>query len=100
MGREPVKPRGGENRKINCFPSNFWKNWPKPRFSSSPDLAASIGIEISDFQAIPTHFVPKVRFLQQFLKIFKGFRRFPRVSEGFQRFPTVSEGFRRFPKET
>ena len=41
----------------------FWIFWPKPRFSRSPDLAASIGIKISGFRAFPTHFVTKTCFL-------------------------------------
>ena len=63
-----------KNRKIRIFLENIGNSWPKPLFSSPPDLAASIGMQISGIRPFPTHFVTKTCFLTYFLKAFLNIR--------------------------
>ena len=50
-------------RKIQLFLQTIWNVLSKPRFSRSPDLAASIGIEISSLRPVLTHFTTKTCFV-------------------------------------
>ena len=69
-GTMVIRQIPAKNRKIRIFLQNIGICLPKPRFSRSPDLAASIGIKISGIRPFPTHFVTKTCFLTYFLKVF------------------------------
>ena len=68
--RRPYLRYSGKNRKIKCFIQRNWSFNSEPRFSRSPDLAASIGIGTSSLRRFPTHFVTKTYFLIYLLVLF------------------------------
>ena len=51
---------------MNFYPKQIRKNWPKPAFLRSHTWGASIGIKISKFGAILTHFIKHFTFFPIF----------------------------------